>query len=88
MLVVLSVIKVNQVETWNFSDFIAIFSNINQPCPKWANFYDNQANEINLPKMGKCFTTILGQSDWLRHCYWLSCLTYGQSSRHRGDLVG
>jgi len=22
--------------------------------------------------MGKCFTTIVGQSDWSRHCYWLS----------------
>jgi len=38
--------------------------------------------------MGKCFTTIAGQSDWSRHCYWLSCLTYGQSRRHTGDLVG
>jgi len=36
--------------------------------------------------MGKCFTTILGQSDWLRHCYWHSCLTYSQSRRHRGIL--
>jgi len=25
--------------------------------------------------MGKCFTTIVWQSDWSRHCYWLSCLT-------------
>jgi len=41
-------------------------------CPKWAN----------------TFTTIVGQSDWLRHCYWFSCLTYSQSRRHRGDLVG
>jgi len=23
--------------------------------------------------MGKCFTTIVGQSGWSRHCYWLSC---------------
>jgi len=38
-------------------------------------FYDNQAHKVNLPKMGKCFTTIVGQSDWFRHCYWLSCLT-------------
>jgi len=37
--------------------------------------------------MGKYFT-IVGQSDWSRHCYWLSCLTYGQSHRYRGDLVG
>jgi len=35
-----------------------------------------------------CFTTIVGQSAWSRHCYWRSCLTYGQSRRHRGDLVG
>jgi len=52
------------------------------------NFYENQAHKVNLPKMGKCFTTIVGQSGWSRHCYWLSCLTYGQSRRHRGDLVG
>jgi len=51
-------------------------------------FYENQAYKVNLPKMGKCFTTIVGQSDWSRHWYWLSCLTYGQSHRHRGDLVG
>jgi len=51
-------------------------------------FYENQAHEVNLPKMGKCFTTIVGQSDWSRHYYWLSCLTYGQSRRHRGDMVG
>jgi len=50
-------------------------------------FYENQAHKVNLPKMGKCFTKILGQSDWLRHCYWLSCLTYGQCGHHRGDLV-
>jgi len=50
-------------------------------------FYENQAHKVNLPKMGKCFMTIGGQSDWSRHCYWLSCLTYGQSRRHRGDLV-
>jgi len=51
-------------------------------------FYENQAHKANLPKMGKCFTTIVGQSEWLWHCYWLSCLTYGQSRRHRGELVG
>ena len=34
--------------------------------------------------MGKYFATIAGQSDWSRHCFWLSCLTYGQSRRHRG----
>jgi len=51
-------------------------------------FYENQAHKVNLPKMGKYFTTIFRQSDWSRHCYWLSCLTYGQSRRHRGDLVG
>jgi len=50
-------------------------------------FYENLAHKVNLPKMGKCFTTIVGQSDWSGHCYWLSCLTYGQSRRHRGDLV-
>jgi len=38
-------------------------------------FYENQALKVNLPKMGKCFTTIVGQSDWSRNCYWLSCLT-------------
>jgi len=27
--------------------------------------------------MGKCFTMIVGQSDWWRRCYWLSCVTYG-----------
>jgi len=26
-------------------------------------FYENQAHKANLPKMGKCFTTIVGQSD-------------------------
>jgi len=46
-------------------------------------FYDNQAHKVNLPKMGKYFTTIVGQSDWSRHCYWLSYLTYGQSRGHR-----
>jgi len=64
------------------SIFIAIF--INQPCPKWAIFYKSQAHKVSLPKMGKCFTTIVGQSNWSRHCYWLSCLTYGESCRHRG----
>jgi len=39
-------------------------------------FYENQAHTVNLPKMGKYFTTIVGQSDWSRHCCWLSCLTY------------
>jgi len=34
-------------------------------------FYENQTHRVNLPKMGICFTTIVGQSDWLRHCYWL-----------------
>jgi len=51
-------------------------------------FYENQAHKVNMPKMGKCFTTIVGQSDWSRHCCWLSCLTYVQSCRHKGDLVG
>jgi len=51
-------------------------------------FDESQAHQVNLSKMGKCFTTIVGQSDWSRHCYWLSCLTYGQSRRHKGDLVG
>jgi len=37
-------------------------------------FYENQACDVNWPKMGKCFTTIVGQSDWSRHWYWLSCL--------------
>jgi len=23
-------------------------------------FYENQAHKVNLPKMGKCFTTIVG----------------------------
>jgi len=32
-------------------------------------FYENQAHKVNLPKMGKCFTTIVGQSVWSRHCY-------------------
>jgi len=47
-------------------------------------FYENQAHMVNLPKMGKYYTTIVGRSDWSRHCYWLSCLTYCQSRRHRG----
>jgi len=51
-------------------------------------FYENQAHKVNMPKMVKCFMTIVGQSDWSRHCYWLSCLTYGQFRRHSGDLVG
>jgi len=50
-------------------------------------FCENQAHKVNLPTMGKCFTAIVGQSDWSRHCYWHSCLTNGQSRRHRGDLV-
>jgi len=52
-----------------------------------AKFNENQAHKVNLPKMGKCFTTV-GQSDWSQHCYWLSCLTYGQFRRHRGNLAG
>jgi len=51
-------------------------------------FCENQAHKVNLPKIGECFTTIVGQSHWLRHCHWLSCFTYDQSRRHRGDLVG
>jgi len=51
-------------------------------------FNENQERKVNLPKMGKCFTAIVGQSDWSRHCYWLSCLTYDQPRRQRGDLVG
>jgi len=51
-------------------------------------FYEDQAHKVSFPKMGKCFTAIVGQSDWSRNCYWLSCLTYGQSRCHRGDLVG
>jgi len=50
-------------------------------------FYDTKAHKVNLPKTGKCFTTIFGQSAWPQHCYWLSCLTYGQSHRHRGNFV-
>jgi len=38
-------------------------------------FNENPKHKVNLPKMGKCFATIAGQSDWSRHCYWLSCLT-------------
>jgi len=45
---------------------------------------ENQAHKLNLTKMGKCFTTIVGQSNWSRHCYWLSCLAYGQSRRRKG----
>jgi len=26
-------------------------------------FYENQAHKVNVPKMDKCFTTIVGQSD-------------------------
>jgi len=51
-------------------------------------FYETQAHKVNLPKMDKRFTTIVGQSDWSRHCYWLSSLIYGQSRHHREDLVG
>jgi len=47
------------------------------------NLYETQAHNVNLPKMGKFFTTIVGQSDWSQHCYWLSCLTYCESGRHR-----
>jgi len=47
-------------------------------------FHDIPAHKANLPKMGKCFTTILGLSDWSQHCYWHSCLSYGPSRRHRG----
>jgi len=48
------------------------------------NLYENQAHKVNLPKMGKFFTTIVGQSDWSRHCYWLSCLIYCEPRRNRG----
>jgi len=47
-------------------------------------FYENQAHNVNLPKIGKYFTKIVGQSDWSQHCYWISCLTYDKSRRHRG----
>jgi len=52
----------------------------------WQSFYENQTHNVNLPKMGKYFTTIVGQSDWSRHWYWLSCPTHGQSRRHRENL--
>jgi len=48
-------------------------------------FYENQAHKVNMPKMGKCFSTIVGQSDWSRHCCWLSCFTYVQSRPHKGN---
>jgi len=51
-------------------------------------FYENQAHKVNLHKMGKCLTTTVGQSHWSRGCYWLYCLIYCQSRRHRGNLVG
>jgi len=38
---------------------------------------DFQPHKSTLPEMSKCFTTIVGQSVWWRHCYWLSRLTYG-----------
>ena len=50
-------------------------------------FYENQAHKVNLPKMGKCFATIVVQSHWSRNCDWLSCLTYGQSRRHRQGRI-
>jgi len=59
-----------------FFYFRCNFQPLYQPWPKWANFYKNQVHKVNLPKLGKCFTTIIGQSDWTWHCYWLSCLTY------------
>jgi len=65
--------------------FLAILINLAQ---NGQIFYENQAHKVNLPKVGKCFTTIVGQSDWSRHCYWLSCLTYCESRHHEGDLVG
>jgi len=45
-------------------------------------FYEKQAHKVNLCKRGKCSPTIVAQSDWSRHCYWVSCLTYDQSRRH------
>jgi len=60
-------------ETFLFSlQFSAILINLIQ---NGQFFYENQAHQVNLSKMGKCFTTIVGQSDWSRHCYWLLCLT-------------
>jgi len=49
-------------------------------------FFENQAHKVNVPKMGKCFLTIVGQSDWSRQCHWVWCLTYSQSRRHSVDL--
>jgi len=72
-------------ESFLFSlQFSATLINLAQ---KGKKISENLAHKVNLPKMGKCFTTIVGQSDWSRHCYWVSCLTYGQSRRHREDLV-
>jgi len=55
--------------------FIASFSHRKSTLPKMGNFLATIRRKVNLPKMGKCYT-IVGQSVWLRHCYWLSCLTY------------
>ena len=37
--------------------------------------------------MGKCFTTIVGQSVWRRYCYWLSCLKYTAPDKVRGRIA-
>ena len=84
-LVVLSATKVNlRHEIFLFSlQFSATSINLAQ---YGQTSYENQAHRVNLPKMGKCVTTIAGQSDWSQHCHWLSCLTYGQSRRRRGIM--
>jgi len=55
-----------------FFIFFAICSHTNQPCPKSAFVCENQAHEVNLPKMGKSFTTVVGQSVCLQNSCCLS----------------
>ena len=50
-------------------------------------FCISQPHKSTLPEMGKCFTTIVGQSVWLRYCYWLSCLTYTALDKVRGRIA-
>jgi len=45
--------KVNKVETWIFAIFIAIFSHINQPCQKWANFLRKSSTKGKLAQNGQ-----------------------------------
>jgi len=51
-------------------------------------FYENQPHEVNIPKMGKCYTIIVGQSNRSRYCYWIFMFHMRPVSSQQGGLCG